>query len=162
MALRTFPSYPACPVCGDRAVNPSSLAVAWSWDPERQVALGRFTPGRLHAGYAGTLHGGILSTLLDECLAWACAVRMRAYCVTGELDVRFKSPAPIGEELELAGWSVSSWGRYARARGKVRSTSGGEIASGTATFVALSRAESEALHAALRLAPGDVDVLHET
>lgn len=160
VALRRFPSYPACPVCGDPATNPSSLGVLWSWDPQRRAALGRFTPGPLHAGYAGTLHGGILTTLLDECLAWACAVHMRAYCVTGELDVRFRRPAVIGDELVLSGWSLNSWGRFVKARGEARSETRGEVATCLATFVALPPAESEALHAALRLEPDDVDVLH--
>jgi acyl-coenzyme A thioesterase PaaI-like protein len=161
MALRPFPSYPACPVCGDPAVNPATLGVTWAWDTERGAAVGRFTPGPLHTGYAGVVHGGLISALLDECLAWACAVRMRAYCMTGELDVRFTAPASIGEALELCAWSVHSWGRYVRAQAEARSAQGELLASATATFVAMEPARSAALHAALRLSPGDYDVLGE-
>lgn len=161
MALRPFPSYPACPVCGDPAANPATLGVTWAWDTERGAAVGRFTPGPLHTGYAGVVHGGLISALLDECLAWACAVRMRAYCMTGELDVRFTAPASIGEALELCAWSVHSWGRYVRAQAEARSAQGELLASATATFVAMEPARSAALHAALRLSPGDYDVLGE-
>ncbi len=159
MALRPFPSYPACPVCGDPAANPATLGVTWAWDTDRGVVVGRFTPGPLHTGYAGVVHGGLISALLDECLAWACAVTMHAYCMTGELDVRFTAPAPIGEALELRAWSVHSWGRYVRAQAEARSPQGELLASATATFVALEPARSAALHAALRLRPGDFDVL---
>ncbi len=157
--LRPFPFYPACPVCGDRAVNPGALAVRWAWDDERRRAVGRFRPGAEHSGYAGQLHGGLLAALLDECLAWACAVEKGAYCVTGELDVRFRSPARLGETLEIAAWTVSSWGPYVRAEGEVLAPGREVLASATGTFAALSPAESRALHDALRLRPGDVDVL---
>ena len=157
--LRPFPFYPACPVCGERTVNPGALEVRWAWDEERRRAVGRFRPGPDHTGYAGRLHGGLLSALLDECLAWACAVEKRAYCVTGDLHVRYRSPAHLGETLEVGGWTVSSWGSYVRAQGEVLAPSRTVVASATGTFAALSRAESEALQGALRMRPGDLDVL---
>jgi len=159
--LRPFPSYPACPICGDRTVNPGALEVRWSWDDLRRRAIGRFVPGPEHTGYAGVLHGGLLSALLDECLAWACAVAKGAYCMTGDLHVRFRAPARLGEALEIGAWTVDGWGPYVRAEGEALAPSGALVASATATFAALSREESRALQAALRLAPGDVDVLAE-
>jgi len=159
--IRTFPSYPACPVCGDREVNPASLAVRWEWDEERRCVVGRFCPGAEHTGYVGRLHGGILSALLDECLAWACAVERRTYCMTGELSVRFKMPARLGEPIELTGRALTSWGPYVRAEGEARSPRGELIATASSTFAALSREKSLDLHAALRFAPGDMDVLNE-
>ncbi len=157
--IRTFPSYPACPVCGDREVNPAALAVRWEWDDERRCVVGRFCPGVEHAGYAGRLHGGILSALLDECLAWASAVERRTYCMTGELSVRFRVPAKLGEPIELTGRALTSWGPYVRAEGEARSPRGELIATASSTFAALSREESLRLQAALRFAPGDLDVL---
>ena len=156
---RAFPTYPACPVCGDREVNPAALGVRWEWDEERACVVGRFRPGTEHAGYEGRLHGGILSSLLDECLAWACAVRRRTYCMTGELSVRFKAPARLGETIEITGRPLTSWGRYVRAAGQARTPSGELIATASSTFAALSREESLRLHAALRFLPGDLDIL---
>jgi acyl-coenzyme A thioesterase PaaI-like protein len=157
--IRTLPFYPACPVCGDREVNPAALAVRWVWDEERRCVLGRFCPGAEHTGYAGRVHGGILSALLDECLAWACAVERRSYCMTGEISVRFKVPAKLGEPIELTGRALTSWGTYVRADGEARSAGGELIATASSTFAALSREESLRLHAALRFAPGDLNVL---
>ena len=157
--LRWFPFYPACPVCGDRAVNPGSLELRWAWDPETRKTVGRFRPGPEHTGYAGMLHGGLLSAILDECLAWACAVEKRGFCVTGDFHVRFKSPARLGETLRFAGWTVDSWGPYASAEGEVLTPEGGLVASATAIFSALSREQSEILQGGLLLRPGDIDIL---
>ncbi len=157
--LRPFPFYPACPVCGDRRVNPGALELRWAWDENRRCVVGTFRPAGLHAGYEGRLHGGILSAALDECLAWACAVEKRLYCMTGELSVRFKAPARLGEAVELTGRALASWGPYVHAEGEARSPRGELLARASSTFAALSREESLRLHSALRIAPGDMDVL---
>jgi acyl-coenzyme A thioesterase PaaI-like protein len=96
--------------------------------------VGHFTPGRDHAGYAGRMHGGILSALLDECMAWACAVERRSFCVTGDLRIRFKSTARLGEEIEVTGVAETGWGHYLHASGEANSAGGAMLATATATF----------------------------
>jgi acyl-coenzyme A thioesterase PaaI-like protein len=157
--LRPFPAYPACPVCGDPDVNPAALGVRWFWDSGRGLAVGSFTPGPMHAGYKGVLHGGILSALLDECLAWACAVAKGAYCVTGALDLRFMTPARLGDAIDVSARTLASWGRYVRAEAEARTAGGELLARATSTFAALSLEASRELQAALDVRPGDVDVL---
>jgi len=157
--IRTFPIYPGCPVCGDPAVNRATLAVRWSWDTDQRRVIGRFTPGPDHAGYAGRLHGGILSALLDECMAWACAVERHGYCLTGNLQIRFKAAAKLGEPIELRGAARDGWGPYLRARGEARALGGDLLASAVATFATLPLEESQRLRAGLRFQPGDLDVL---
>lgn len=157
--MQRFPTYPACPVCGDRDVNAAALEVRWFWHPERGRVVGHFVPGDRHTGYAGIMHGGLLSALLDECLAWACAVARRSYCVTGELTVRFKRPARLGDRLEVSGWTTAAWGPYQKAEGEARASDGTLLASVAATFSAMPRAQAEALRRALVFEPGDIDVL---
>lgn len=155
-----FPTYPACPVCGDPGVNPHALGVRWEWDAEGARVVGRFLPGPHHLGYENRLHGGILSALLDEAMAWACAVRMGSYCVTGKLQVRFKTGAPVGRPIEVSARAGGeSWGRYVRASGEVRAPDGTLHAVAAATFAAMPRDEARRLRAALAFAPGDLDVL---
>jgi uncharacterized protein (TIGR00369 family) len=158
--VQPFPSYPRCPVCGDPAVNPGALGVRWHWDEAETVVVGRFTPGHDHTGYAGRMHGGLVSALLDEAMAWACAVERRTYCVTGELNVRFKGAATLGDELVVTARVVGAgWGRYLKAAAELRSSAGELHAAAAATFAALPRAESLAMREALVIRPGDLDVL---
>jgi acyl-CoA hydrolase len=112
-------------------------------------------------GYAGRMHGGLLPALFDECLAWACAVRAGTYCVTGDLSVRFKGPIPLHEPLTVTGRTTDFWGPYLKATGEALSESGELLATATAVFSTLPRAESALLHDALTFAPGDWDVLNQ-
>ncbi len=51
-------------------------------------------------GWKGMVHGGIISTLLDEISMYACRnISLRG--VTAEIDVKFRKPVPIDTELEL-------------------------------------------------------------
>lgn len=156
--MGTFPRYPGCPVCGDPAVNPLAMAVRWEWDEASRRVLGRFTPDRRHGGYTDRLHGGLLSTLLDECMAWAAAMAAGRFCTTGELQVRFKQSARLGEEISIVAWSETSWGRYVRTRGEALAD-GVQLATASATFAALPLDECLALRSALTFSATDVDVL---
>jgi len=158
---RPFPRYPGCPVCGEPEVNPATMAVRWSWDDSTGVVVARFLPDARHTGYASRVHGGILTALFDECLAWACAVACGSFCLTGELKVRFIAPAEIGQALDLRGWTVTSWGGYIRAEGEALSPHGAVVARAYGTYSALPREESLAMRMALATAPGDFDVLAE-
>lgn len=146
-------------MCGDPAVNSSTLAMRWSLDEGDGTVIGLFHPTERHGGYAGRLHGGILAALFDECLAWACAYSCGTFCLTGELTVRFRTAATIGEPISLRGWTVDRWGRYLRAEGEAHSPAAGVLASARGTFSQIPREESLAMRSALRFAPGDIDVL---
>ncbi|MGV8042108.1 MAG: PaaI family thioesterase [Thermoanaerobaculaceae bacterium] len=157
-----FPAYPGCPVCGDPNVNPHALGVRWEWDGDASRVVGQFVPGPHHLGYENRMHGGILSALLDEAMAWACAVRVRSYCVTGELQVRFKAAAAVGRPIEISARADGDgWGPYVRSSGEARAADGTLVAVATATFAAVPRDEARRLRRALAFAPGDLDVLAE-
>jgi acyl-coenzyme A thioesterase PaaI-like protein len=159
--MRPFPSYPLCPVCGDSADNPLALGVRWFWDEERGEVAGSFTAGRNHTGYSGLLHGGLLGSLLDECLAWACAVGRSTYFVTGELTVRYRSVAPLGRPIAVTGRVVVARGPYVRAEGSARLDDGALVATAVGSFAAMPREQALRLRQALVFAPGAIDVLSE-
>ena len=74
--------------------------------------LAEFVPNEYHQGYPGITHGGIVITLLDEAIAWAC--RIRGYdAFTAHLEVRFRNPLKIGERVQIYGKVVKEKGRLA-------------------------------------------------
>jgi hypothetical protein len=100
--LQELPSSSGCFACG--LDNPGGLHIQFYTDGE--VAYGEYVPLTSYQGYDGVLHGGILSTLLDEVMAKALAVQ-GITVVTGKLEVRFRNMAPIGEKLLIKGWVKS-------------------------------------------------------
>lgn len=154
-----FPRYPLCPVCGDPAVNPHTLAVGWQWEPAERRVVGRFTPGERHAGYPGRMHGGLLAALADECLAWVAAVSRRGFCMTGELSLRYLRPAIVGLELTVTGWLEEARGPYVRGVADIRNPQGEVLATARGTFAVMAPEDSQRLRRAMHRAPGDLDVL---
>jgi uncharacterized protein (TIGR00369 family) len=119
-----------CFACG--AANPIGLKLKFEFEDDRYVA--RFIPASHFQGYDGITHGGIVSTLLDEAMAklvWAKGIN----AVTGELCVRFRKPAPTGEELAVSGWIVSEAHRIIDCRAELRNLRGELLANATGRMV---------------------------
>lgn len=89
-----------CYVCGKE--NPAGLGVDFEIHNESRAISAKFTPSERYQGYEGIVHGGILSTLLDEAMG-KLSVSLGIPAVTVELTVTFKSPAAPGEELFISG-----------------------------------------------------------
>lgn len=90
-----------CFVCGKD--NPIGLHLSFRVENDTYVTT--FTPGPEHQSYDGVLHGGIISTLLDEITAgYLYAKGLKA--ITAKLEVRFRAPTPIAQPLTVRGWIV--------------------------------------------------------
>jgi uncharacterized protein (TIGR00369 family) len=93
-----------------------------------------FTPPRRYEGFHGTVHGGIVATLLDEVIAWAC--RLRGYNgVTAELTVRYKKPVPVNEPVEIIGRVLSEHGKLVHAESLMRNEKGEVLAIASAKMI---------------------------
>jgi uncharacterized protein (TIGR00369 family) len=105
-------------------------------------------PGVEHEGYRGRVHGGVLSALLDEAMAWAPCVRTGRFCVAAEISVRFLRAAPVGSPLLIRGEMTADRGgrssarRLWHTRGEIRDEAGALIARATGTYVPLSAEET--------------------
>lgn len=94
----------------------------------------RFLPTDAFEGYGGIIHGGILSTILDEVMAWSL-YRQQTWAVTGQLTTRFRKPVMVGEAVRAIGTIVNDRGRVIEMRGEIRREADDVVlADGTATF----------------------------
>ena len=124
----------ACFGCGDQ--NPIGLHLRFEASADGVAAL--FTPGAEHQGFENVVHGGIVSTILDEAMAWATA-HAGFWAVTGEMCVRFRRPLRVGEPTRVTA-------RVRGCRGRIITTTANltriedlaEIATASATFVKVS------------------------
>lgn len=89
-----------CFVCGK--ANPEGLQVRFDVDQQARTIKARHRLPEVYQGYAGIVHGGVLSLLLDEAmvkLAWELGLPS----VTGEITVRFPVPLSTEEEVSIFG-----------------------------------------------------------
>jgi len=54
-------------------------------------------------GWANMAHGGSLSTVLDEIMAWSVIAFRRVFFVTGRMEVVYRRPAPVEVPLTARG-----------------------------------------------------------
>ena len=127
-----FESYGNCFVCGKN--NPGGLQLSFEIDKERQTLKTTFVASPTFQGWDGIVHGGIISTLLDE--AMAKLIYESGYqAVTASLEIKFKKPAPILEPLLVYGEITEVNRRLVRAKARVTKEDGTILAEGKSTFI---------------------------
>jgi uncharacterized protein (TIGR00369 family) len=143
--MKKQPNSRMCFVCG--LENPIGLKMAFYEDDDGRV-VGRFTPEEQHQGYPETMHGGIVTALLDETLG-RVAIASGRWMVTARMAIRFRRPIPIGETLTVVGEAVSWDRRTLEARGEIRLADGQVGAEATGTFVEIPSERTENMEEAL-------------
>jgi len=120
-----------CFACGPE--NQIGLKLQFEHDP-RGEARALWTPAPLHEGWPGVVHGGLLSTVLDEAMSHAVmAAGLKA--MTAELRVRFREPAPPQNTLMVKAWIVARARRLVEAEASITGADGREYAHGWGRFL---------------------------
>ena len=127
--MKEFRDYPNCFVCGKD--NPIGLKI--EFEMKEGKATGEYTSVRHFEGYKDVLHGGIISALLDEVMAYA-VFSQGLVAVTTHMEVKFRKAAKIGEKLLLEGSIVNDRGKLILVEGRVSNQKREIIATGKAKF----------------------------
>ncbi len=100
--MKKQPTSRMCFVCGER--NPAGVHVRF-YEQEDGSVLARFTGCEHHQGYPGRMHGGVITSIMDETIGRAIMIRYgeQVWGVTAELTVRFRKPVPLDVELTAVG-----------------------------------------------------------
>jgi uncharacterized protein (TIGR00369 family) len=102
---------------------------------EDGTAEARWTPGMEWSGYPGVVHGGLVSTVLDEAMSKALAATgIRTF--TAEIRVRFRRPVTAGGEYAIRGWVVDRVKRLITAEATLMDAAGEEFAHAWGRFLA--------------------------
>lgn len=110
------------------------LDLGVSTDRQRVESRVVFRPE--HVGLSGTVHGGLVSTVLDEMMAWACGVATRRLAYCAEMTVRFVRPVAPGVDLVGQGELVENRrGRLYLTRAELRNAAGDLLAEATGKFM---------------------------
>jgi uncharacterized protein (TIGR00369 family) len=127
-----FESYGNCFVCGEN--NLGGLRLSFEIDKEHQTLKTTFVAKPTFQGWDGLVHGGIISTLLDEAMA-KLSYELGYNTVTVSLEIRFKKPAPILEPLLVYGEISEVNKRLVKAKARVTKEDGTILAEGKSTLM---------------------------
>lgn len=122
-----------CFACGPE--NPIGLHLRFEPDGDDGVRA-RITLAPEFQGWRDIAHGGIAMSLLDEAMAHA-AGRAGHRGVTASMNVRFRKPVPLGEELTVAGRVVWQRRNVLGVEATVRDAGGALLLDGEGKFVSM-------------------------
>lgn len=127
-----------CYVCGKD--NPLGFRAVFSTEKGR-VRL-RHVPELHRQGYLGVVHGGVISTLLDEAMGWAPTLAVKRMFVTAELTIRYVKPFPVGKMMLVEAWTEKASHRMALVAGEVRDEKGELYALAKGKYLPMSEEET--------------------
>lgn len=127
--MKAIQRYGNCFVCGDK----NDIGLKLDFFEKDGKARAEFTPTKNFEGYKDILHGGILSTLLDEVMIKSILAK-EILTVTSQIEVKFKKPAIIGEKLIIEGGITGERGRLILTEGKVFREDGTVVAEAKGKF----------------------------
>lgn len=130
-----------CFGCG--ALNPIGLHLRFYVLGDGEGVWAPWMPTPDYEGYGGMIHGGIISTLMDEILAWSLYAR-DTWAVTARLNTAFRKPVRVGEPVRLVGRIVRDRGRLIELHGEIRRESDDALlAEAEATFMRVPPEQAE-------------------
>lgn len=137
--MKKLPHTRSCFVCGES--NPTGLNLRFETDGRKVQA--NFTPHAAHVGFKETVHGGLIATILDEAMVWACAVQTRLFAYCAELQVRFVRPlrpgAPVMVTAEL---TANRRDRLFEAKAELHDTAGVLVASASGKYLPIKEVDA--------------------
>jgi len=91
---RNHPEYNCFGCCPD---NPIGLHMEFY--EEGDYIVSKWHPGKNFQGWVDTMHGGILSTLIDETCGWVVTRKMQTSGFTTSLNVKYRKAVPTTEPI---------------------------------------------------------------
>ncbi len=121
-----------CVGCG--GANPLSLRLSFLHNLDDEIVQTWITPTSTMQGAMGTVHGGLVSLLLDEVMGKALSVRT-IKAPTARLEVNFRKPMRVGIRYHCWSRLEEMQGRKFRVRACIEDADGTVIAEGHGLFV---------------------------
>ncbi len=121
-----------CFACG--LANERGLHMTFRVEGERTIS--DYTPCAYQQGYPGRMHGGLVSTLIDETMGWA-VYHAKQWGATARLNVRYRRPVDLAQTLRIEAWIVKHRGRLMELRAELYGQDGKLLAEGDGVFMRL-------------------------
>jgi len=137
--MNVLPHTHSCFVCGES----NSIGMNLRFTTDGHTVQTRFKPRAEHVGFKRVVHGGIIATLLDEIMVWACAVRTKRFAYCAELTARFLAPLRPGEETIVTGELVANRrDRIFEAKAEIKDSAGKLLATAIGKYLPVKTVEA--------------------
>lgn len=121
-----------CFVCGRK--NPKGLYMTF-FDNGKDEVVSDYIVSEDYQGYPGVVHGGIVTSMLDEVVARVSFIGdPHRFMMSVKLEVKFRQPVPTETPLKIVGRLVKLRGRLGQAVGEVRLPDGSVAAESAMTI----------------------------
>lgn len=136
MNLKTkLPNSKNCFACGME--NPIGLKLAMYAQSDGKVICD-YTVPRIYEGYPGIVHGGVVTTMLDEVISRVyMAADHNRFMYTAKLTTKYRKHVPVETPLHMTGEWIKDRGRTAEAKASIFGPDGELLAEGEALLIAL-------------------------
>ncbi len=121
----------SCFACG--ADNPRGLRIRFE-TAKPGVSFAEWVPDVSAEGFRGIIHGGIISTVLDEAMSKA-VVAAGLLALTAELRVRLRHHVSPNCPLQVRGWINTRNRRLIKTEAAITNLEGTELAHAWASFL---------------------------
>ena len=125
-----------CFVCGTK--NPQGLKLKFWVNKKKHQVESDVTFPTFFQGWEGVVHGGMISTVLDEIMV-KCTEVKGLKCVTAEINTKLKKPAQTGVRYLLQGRICDIKGKIVICEGKLFDSKNETIASSTAKLFTIEK-----------------------
>ena len=139
--MDALPQTQSCFACGHS--NPHGLNLQF-----RKVGDGMMTewkPSDHQTGFANTVHGGLIATVLDEIMAWTCGVIGGRFAYSVDLQIHYTHPLKPGQNVTGIGTILENRKRRIFQASATIKTGETEIASATGKYLAVKASVEEGL-----------------
>ena len=129
---------------GCSPINPSGLRMRFFSDG--LAVYSRVAVPEHLCGWSNIVHGGVLTTILDEIMSWSAIYLLKRIALTHSITVEFVKPVKVGHELRAEGRVKQTDGKYdAVTEGVLVDAAGEACARATARFKVFSPAVARRL-----------------
>lgn len=82
-------------------INPSGLKMKFYTDEDKVISW--LTVPQHLCGWNTLVHGGVLSTILDEVMSWTAMYHLKHFAMTRDMAIAFIKPVFVGQKLRAEG-----------------------------------------------------------
>ena len=129
---------------GCSPINPSGLQMKFYTNDS--LVFSEVTVPKHLCGWNNLIHGGILSTILDEIMSWAAIYLLKRITLTKSMAIEFLKPVYIEQTLRVEGKVLELKGKHeAVMEGSLSNSDGTICTRSTANFAIFSPAVAKRL-----------------